>query len=272
MIPHGVEVFLGLEPIDLRWGFDRLAGTVAERIGRDARCRALFVFFGRRRDAINVLFFDGTGMCLFYKRLGTPCEGSMWNVNLETKGREHRSRCGDRAEAAVTRGVTHGVTKSAGNGHTGEAITLRTAKAERRTDEEHEPATTRPWSELYSEPTLLTRLSISDRPHSSRGTSRGDSCRLEVDEDATARPADGDSQHARRRAAAGIHADAFESTCFNRGRHARMLRGTPRRRACWRSSRSSPNRGKLRTRRRGAVRVACEQGNRPDEVKTYGRR
>lgn len=69
MIPHGVEVFLGLEPIDLRWGFDRLAGTVAERVGRDARCRALFVFFGRRRDAIKVLFFDGTGMCLFYKRL-----------------------------------------------------------------------------------------------------------------------------------------------------------------------------------------------------------
>ena len=31
MIPHGVEVFVGLEPIDLRWGFDRLAGLVTER-------------------------------------------------------------------------------------------------------------------------------------------------------------------------------------------------------------------------------------------------
>lgn len=69
MIPHGVEVFLGLEPVDLRWGFDRLAGAVAERVGREARSGALFVFFGRRRDAIKVLFFDGTGMCLFYKRL-----------------------------------------------------------------------------------------------------------------------------------------------------------------------------------------------------------
>jgi transposase len=27
------------------------------------------VFFGRRRDALKVLFFDGTGMCIFYKRL-----------------------------------------------------------------------------------------------------------------------------------------------------------------------------------------------------------
>jgi transposase len=69
MIPHGVEVFVGLDPVDLRWGFDRLAGLVAERIGRDARSGALFVFFGRRRTAAKVLFFDGSGLCLFYKRL-----------------------------------------------------------------------------------------------------------------------------------------------------------------------------------------------------------
>ncbi len=69
MIPHGVEVFVGLEPIDLRWSFDRLAGVASERIGREARSGALFVFFGKRRDAIKVLFFDGTGMCVFYKRL-----------------------------------------------------------------------------------------------------------------------------------------------------------------------------------------------------------
>lgn len=69
MIPAGVEVFVGLEPIDLRWGFDRLAGLVADRLGRDARSKALFVFFGKRRDALKVIFFDGTGRCLFYKRL-----------------------------------------------------------------------------------------------------------------------------------------------------------------------------------------------------------
>jgi len=69
MIPHGVEIFVGLEPIDLRWSFDRLAGIVAERIGREARCGALFVFFDKRKEAIKVVFFDGTGMCVFYKRL-----------------------------------------------------------------------------------------------------------------------------------------------------------------------------------------------------------
>ena len=69
MIPHGVEVFVGLDPIDLRWGFDRLAGLAADRLGRDARSGALFVFFGRRRTAAKVLFYDGSGLCLFYKRL-----------------------------------------------------------------------------------------------------------------------------------------------------------------------------------------------------------
>jgi transposase len=69
MIPHGVEIFVGLDPIDLRWSFDRLSGIVADRIGRDARSGALFVFFGKRRDAIKCLFFDGTGMAVFYKRL-----------------------------------------------------------------------------------------------------------------------------------------------------------------------------------------------------------
>jgi len=69
MIPHGAQIFVAIEPIDMRYSFDRLAGFALERIGYDARGGALFVFFGRRRDAVKVLFFDGTGLCVFYKRL-----------------------------------------------------------------------------------------------------------------------------------------------------------------------------------------------------------
>ena len=69
MIPSGVEIYIALEPIDMRLSFDRLAGLAKERVGYDARSGALFVFFGRRRDALKVLFFDGTGMAIFYKRL-----------------------------------------------------------------------------------------------------------------------------------------------------------------------------------------------------------
>lgn len=69
MIPVGVEVFVALDPIDLRWSFDRLAGIAEERLGRKARSGALFVFFGRRRTSVKILFADSTGICLFYKRL-----------------------------------------------------------------------------------------------------------------------------------------------------------------------------------------------------------
>lgn len=69
MIPSGVEIYVALEPVDMRLSFDRLAGLAQEQIGYDARSGALFIFFGRRRDSLKVLFFDGTGMAIFYKRL-----------------------------------------------------------------------------------------------------------------------------------------------------------------------------------------------------------
>jgi len=69
VIPTGVQVFVALETIDLRYGFERLSGLVREQIGYEPTSGALFVFCGRRRDALKILFADGSGMCLFYKRL-----------------------------------------------------------------------------------------------------------------------------------------------------------------------------------------------------------
>ena len=66
MIPHGVDVFVGLDPIDLRWGFERRSGLVVERLGRQVRGGALFLFFGRRRDTkavrLMVRTFRRTGV------------------------------------------------------------------------------------------------------------------------------------------------------------------------------------------------------------------
>ena len=69
MIPHGVQVFVALVPIDMRSSFDRLSGIVKEQTGYEARSGALFMFYGRRRDALKILFFDGNGLVIFYKRL-----------------------------------------------------------------------------------------------------------------------------------------------------------------------------------------------------------
>ena len=69
MVPAGVQIFLAREPIDLRRGFHKLSGMVREHLLYDPRCGALFVFYGKRRHAVKILYFDGTGMCLLYKRL-----------------------------------------------------------------------------------------------------------------------------------------------------------------------------------------------------------
>lgn len=69
MIPDAVQVFVAIEAVDLRCGFDRLAGFARERFGLDPSPSALFVFFGRRRDTVKIVFLDRTGRCLFHKRL-----------------------------------------------------------------------------------------------------------------------------------------------------------------------------------------------------------
>jgi transposase len=70
LIPQGVEVFVAVEPVDMRLGFERLGGIVRERMRREPRSKAaLFVFFGRRRQTVKILAWDGTGTVLLYKRL-----------------------------------------------------------------------------------------------------------------------------------------------------------------------------------------------------------
>lgn len=70
MIPQGVEIFVAVEPVDMRLGFERLGGIVRERMRREPRSKAaLFVFFGRHRRTVKVLSWDGTGTVLLYKRL-----------------------------------------------------------------------------------------------------------------------------------------------------------------------------------------------------------
>jgi transposase len=92
MIPSGVEIYIALAAIDLRWGFDRLAGLVQEQIGRSARSGALFVFYGKRKSALKILFFDGSGMCQLYKRLDNGTfripEGSPDASNIALSERE----------------------------------------------------------------------------------------------------------------------------------------------------------------------------------------
>lgn len=101
MIPAGVQIFLALEPIDLRWSFERLSGVVQETIGYDARSGALFVFYGRRKDALKILFFDGSGMAIFYKRF----DRSVVRIPTELPPETRRVELDDAALEALIDGI-----------------------------------------------------------------------------------------------------------------------------------------------------------------------
>lgn len=64
----GVRVFVGIEPVDMRGSFNALAGAV-RRLGLDPTDGHLYLFFNRRRQLCKMLYFDGSGFCLFSKRL-----------------------------------------------------------------------------------------------------------------------------------------------------------------------------------------------------------
>jgi transposase len=63
------RIFLSTEAVDMRGGFDRLAGRVLAA-GLDVYAGDLFVFVSRRRTHLKVLTWDGTGMVVTYKRMG----------------------------------------------------------------------------------------------------------------------------------------------------------------------------------------------------------
>ena len=62
------QIFFATEPVDMRGGFDRLAGHVVQA-GLDLYAGHLFVFLSKRRTHLKVLTFDGSGMVVLYKRL-----------------------------------------------------------------------------------------------------------------------------------------------------------------------------------------------------------
>src|SRR3712207_4222721 len=65
----GLKVFVALEPCDFRKSFNGLEALVRERLKEDARSGALFVFTNRTHTRLKILYFDGSGLWLLFKRL-----------------------------------------------------------------------------------------------------------------------------------------------------------------------------------------------------------
>lgn len=68
--PSGaVRVLIATRPVDFRKGADGLAALVREELLSDPFSGAIFVFRAKRADRIKLVFWDGTGLCLYAKRL-----------------------------------------------------------------------------------------------------------------------------------------------------------------------------------------------------------
>jgi transposase len=64
-----VRVYAYGEPADMRKSFDTLSALVREKLKQDVLDGALYVFVGKDCRRAKVLFWDGTGLCVFAKRL-----------------------------------------------------------------------------------------------------------------------------------------------------------------------------------------------------------
>lgn len=68
-LPRGIGVYLFDEPCDMRRSFNTLSAVVEHEMERDLMDGDLFLFVSKNRVRAKVLYFDGTGLCLFAKRL-----------------------------------------------------------------------------------------------------------------------------------------------------------------------------------------------------------
>ena len=66
---RSVKVFACREPVDMRRGFNGLYALARDVIGQNPLSGHYFLFVSRNRRLAKVLTWDGTGLCIYSKRL-----------------------------------------------------------------------------------------------------------------------------------------------------------------------------------------------------------
>ena len=68
-LPGAVRVYFCVEPTDMRRSFDALAGMVVNIVKQNPISGHLFVFRSRSGNSVKLLYWDGDGYAIWYKRL-----------------------------------------------------------------------------------------------------------------------------------------------------------------------------------------------------------
>jgi transposase len=68
-LPERQRIWLYAQPTDMRKSFNGLIAIVVQGLKENPANSDLFVFINRRKTHMKVLYFDGTGYCIWLKRL-----------------------------------------------------------------------------------------------------------------------------------------------------------------------------------------------------------
>lgn len=68
-LPPSVRIYFATGLVDMRNGIDGLRAVVEQVLKRDPNEGHLFVFVGKQRDKLKILFWDRNGYVVYFKRL-----------------------------------------------------------------------------------------------------------------------------------------------------------------------------------------------------------
>jgi transposase len=75
---RAIRVWAWPAPVDLRKGFNGLAGLVTGQPGLELMSGDYFLFVNASRTTAKVLLWDGTGICIYQKRLAKSRFARLW--------------------------------------------------------------------------------------------------------------------------------------------------------------------------------------------------
>ena len=79
-LPRTVRVWAYGTPVDLREGYNGLVGIVENEFKSDVMGGDYYLFVNIRRTGCKVLLWDGTGLCIFMKKLERGRFADLWSA------------------------------------------------------------------------------------------------------------------------------------------------------------------------------------------------
>ena len=81
-VPGSARLFLFQQPVSMRKSFEGLSKEVEQLFPGELLSGAFFIFLNRYRDHMKVLFWDGDGFIIWYKRLEKGTFSGKWGSEV----------------------------------------------------------------------------------------------------------------------------------------------------------------------------------------------